>query len=156
MASAATTSAISSSIPSPHSPVPRDLRGYSHSFKPSFKIQFPPPFPFFFPISYVNSFSSILTAAQIGKILGIQLKGYNDKSNLKRRWAVHAVDPAKRNESVVAAAASATAAMVEEAKEKAKVEDYENLAAELEGSSPLEIMDRALEMFGNDIAIAFR
>lgn len=40
--------------------------------------------------------------------------------------------------------------------EKVEVEDYEQLAKELENASPLEIMDRALEKFGNDIAIAFR
>lgn len=37
-----------------------------------------------------------------------------------------------------------------------KEEDYELLAYQLENASPLEIMDRALEKFGNDIAIAFR
>lgn len=36
-----------------------------------------------------------------------------------------------------------------------KEEDYELLAYQLENASPLEIMDRALEKFGNDIAIAF-
>lgn len=36
------------------------------------------------------------------------------------------------------------------------VEDYEKLARELENASPLEIIDKALEKFGNDIAIAFR
>lgn len=35
-------------------------------------------------------------------------------------------------------------------------EDYEQLARELQNASPLEIMDKALEKFGNDIAIAFR
>ena len=35
-------------------------------------------------------------------------------------------------------------------------EDYEKLAKEMEHASPLEIMDKALEKFGNDIAIAFR
>lgn len=35
-------------------------------------------------------------------------------------------------------------------------EDYELLAYQLENASPLEIMDRALQKFGNDIAIAFR
>ena len=35
-------------------------------------------------------------------------------------------------------------------------EDYEQLAKELENASPLEIIDKALEKFGNDIAIAFR
>lgn len=37
-----------------------------------------------------------------------------------------------------------------------EVEDYEQLAKGLENASPLEIMDKALEKFGNDIAIAFR
>lgn len=40
--------------------------------------------------------------------------------------------------------------------EKVEVEDFEQLAKELENASPLEIMDKALEKFGNDIAIAFR
>ena len=40
--------------------------------------------------------------------------------------------------------------------EKVEVEDYEQLAKELESASPLQIMDKALEKFGNDIAIAFR
>lgn len=35
-------------------------------------------------------------------------------------------------------------------------EDFEQLAKSLENASPLEIMDKALEKFGNDIAIAFR
>lgn len=35
-------------------------------------------------------------------------------------------------------------------------ENYEQLAKDLENASPLEIMDKALEKFGNDIAIAFR
>ncbi|KAL0738757.1 hypothetical protein Bca4012_014967 [Brassica carinata] len=36
-----------------------------------------------------------------------------------------------------------------------EVEDFEELAKKLENASPLEIMDKALEKFGNDIAIAF-
>lgn len=35
-------------------------------------------------------------------------------------------------------------------------ENYEELAKELQNASPLEIMDKALAKFGNDIAIAFR
>lgn len=35
-------------------------------------------------------------------------------------------------------------------------EDYEKLARDMESASPLEIMDKAFEYFGNDIAIAFR
>lgn len=41
-------------------------------------------------------------------------------------------------------------------KSQFKVDDYEQLAKDLDGASPLEIMDRALEKFGDDIAIAFR
>lgn len=40
--------------------------------------------------------------------------------------------------------------------DKVEVEDYEQLAKGLENASPLEIIDKALEKFGNDIAIAFR
>lgn len=41
--------------------------------------------------------------------------------------------------------------------EKVEVEeDFEKLAEELQNASPLEIMDKALEKFGDDIAIAFR
>lgn len=40
--------------------------------------------------------------------------------------------------------------------EKVQVEDYDQLAKELECASPLEVIDKALEKFGNDIAIAFR
>ncbi|XP_078437506.1 5'-adenylylsulfate reductase 3, chloroplastic-like [Wolffia australiana] len=36
-----------------------------------------------------------------------------------------------------------------------EVIDFDKLARELDSTSPLEIMDKALEMFGNDIAIAF-
>lgn len=35
-------------------------------------------------------------------------------------------------------------------------EDYEKLARDMENASPLEIMDKAFEKFGNDVAIAFR
>ncbi|KAG5011266.1 hypothetical protein JHK87_019781 [Glycine soja] len=36
-----------------------------------------------------------------------------------------------------------------------KEEDFEQIASDLDNASPLEIMDRALDKFGNDIAIAF-
>ncbi|XP_022877985.1 5'-adenylylsulfate reductase 3, chloroplastic-like isoform X2 [Olea europaea var. sylvestris] len=58
----------------------------------------------------------------------------------------------KRNDSIVPSAATIIA---REAVEKVEVEDYEKLAKDLQNASPLEIMDRALEKFGNDIAIAF-
>lgn len=60
--------------------------------------------------------------------------------------------PPKRNESVVPRAATIS---VPEVEEKEAVEDFEQLAKELSNASPLEIMDKALEKFGNDIAIAF-
>jgi len=45
--------------------------------------------------------------------------------------------------------------MVEEEEEE-ETEDYEQVAKELENACPLEIIDKALVKFGNDIAIAFR
>ncbi|KAL7088658.1 hypothetical protein ACP275_13G141400 [Erythranthe tilingii] len=59
----------------------------------------------------------------------------------------------KRNDSIVPSAATLFAPA--EAVEKVEVEDYETLSEELENASPLQIMDKALEKFGNDIAIAF-
>ncbi|KAK4398936.1 5'-adenylylsulfate reductase 3, chloroplastic [Sesamum angolense] len=58
----------------------------------------------------------------------------------------------KRNDSIIPSAATLFAP---EMVEKVEEEDYEKLAKELENASPLEIMDKALEKFGNDIAIAF-
>ncbi|TMW93795.1 hypothetical protein EJD97_011143 [Solanum chilense] len=42
-----------------------------------------------------------------------------------------------------------------EVEEKAEADDYEKLAKELTNASPLKIMDKALEKFGSEIAIAF-
>lgn len=74
-----------------------------------------------------------------------------------------AFDPARKSQPssappVAALAASSEAATLVSAVETSVVEevDFERLAGELEGASPLEIMDKALEIFGNDIAIAFR
>ncbi|GMY36870.1 5'-adenylylsulfate reductase 3, chloroplastic-like [Fagus crenata] len=65
----------------------------------------------------------------------------------------------KRNDSIVPLAATIVAPEGAEVVEKVEVEvvkeDYEQLAKELENASPLEIIDKALEKFGNDIAIAF-
>ncbi|KAH9611737.1 hypothetical protein KSS87_004696 [Heliosperma pusillum] len=67
----------------------------------------------------------------------------------------------RRSDSVVPLAVSATfvAHKTEEevitVKEEVVELDYEKLAKELEKASPLEIMDKALATFGNDIAIAF-
>ncbi|XP_028755279.1 5'-adenylylsulfate reductase 3, chloroplastic-like [Neltuma alba] len=57
----------------------------------------------------------------------------------------------QRKDSVVPLAAATFAPEVDEQVEL----DYEQLASDLENASPLEIMDKALEQFGNDIAIAF-
>ncbi|XP_022139911.1 5'-adenylylsulfate reductase 3, chloroplastic-like [Momordica charantia] len=59
----------------------------------------------------------------------------------------------KRNASLVPLAANTITAEVAEKVET--VEDYNGLAKDLENASPLEIMDKALEKFGDDIAIAF-
>ncbi|MCL7033799.1 hypothetical protein MKW94_019206 [Papaver nudicaule] len=58
----------------------------------------------------------------------------------------------KRSDSIVPFAATMVAP---EVVEKVEAEDYQKLARQLEKASPLEIMDKALEMFGNDIGIAF-
>lgn len=47
--------------------------------------------------------------------------------------------------------------MITEVEEKEEdVEDFEQLAKKLEEASPLEIMDKALQKFRSNIAIAFR
>ncbi|KAL3820722.1 hypothetical protein ACJIZ3_006627 [Penstemon smallii] len=61
----------------------------------------------------------------------------------------------KRNDSIVPSAATLFSPHVVEVVEKVEVEDYEELAKDLENASPLEIMDKALAKFGDEIAIAF-
>ncbi|OMO76826.1 Phosphoadenosine phosphosulfate reductase [Corchorus capsularis] len=71
----------------------------------------------------------------------------------QKRCAVKPVNAEpKRNDSMVPLAATIAAP---EVSEKVEVEDFEQLAKGLDNASPLEIMDKALEKFGNDIAIAF-
>ncbi|KAG8385750.1 hypothetical protein BUALT_Bualt03G0077800 [Buddleja alternifolia] len=71
----------------------------------------------------------------------------------RRRCAVKPLNAEpRRNDSIVPLAATVSAP---EVVDKVEVEDYEKLAKELENASPLQIMDKALEKFGNDIAIAF-
>ncbi|GKD01317.1 5'-adenylylsulfate reductase 3, chloroplastic-like protein, partial [Tanacetum coccineum] len=60
----------------------------------------------------------------------------------------------KRNDSIVPSAATVSAPDVVDNK-PVDVVDIENLGKDLENASPLEIMDKALEKYGNDIAIAF-
>ncbi|KAL9687039.1 hypothetical protein QQ045_031435 [Rhodiola kirilowii] len=70
-----------------------------------------------------------------------------------RRLGIQAVS----GESTLAASHAATTFLASPVLEKAAAEkeDYDQFAVELENASPLEIMDKALEKFGNDISIAF-
>uniref|UniRef100_A0A1J3I9I0 adenylyl-sulfate reductase (glutathione) n=1 Tax=Noccaea caerulescens TaxID=107243 RepID=A0A1J3I9I0_NOCCA len=70
----------------------------------------------------------------------------------QRRYSVRS-ESHTRSEALVARASTLIAPEVEE--KEGDVEDFEQLAKKLEDASPLEIMDKALEKFGNDIAIAF-
>ncbi|CAN4083783.1 unnamed protein product [Withania somnifera] len=73
--------------------------------------------------------------------------------NSRRRSTVKPLNAKpKRNDSIVLSAATIVAPDVAE---KVEVKDIEKLAKELQNASPLEIMDKALEKFGDDIAIAF-
>lgn len=70
-----------------------------------------------------------------------------------QRWPVKMVSAEiKRCDSVVPLASTTGTFDVND---KTEAEDYEKMAKELENASPLQIMDKALEKFGNDIAIAF-
>ncbi|KAL4563038.1 hypothetical protein LXL04_027069 [Taraxacum kok-saghyz] len=72
----------------------------------------------------------------------------------KRSTAVQALNAEpKRNDSIVPSAATVFAPDV--AEKAVEVLDIDKLSKELENSSPLAIMDKALEKYGNDIAIAF-
>ncbi|MBA0775076.1 hypothetical protein Gotri_010241 [Gossypium trilobum] len=98
-----------------------------------------------------SSASSDLKIPQIGSF---RLADRHATVNLsQKRCAVKPVNAEpKRNDSMLSHAATTSAP---EVSEKVEVEDFEQLAKELNNASPLEIMDKALEKFGNDIAIAF-
>ncbi|GMI72727.1 PAPS REDUCTASE HOMOLOG 26, APS reductase 3 [Hibiscus trionum] len=98
-----------------------------------------------------SSSSSDLKVPQFGSV---RLADRHATVNLsRRRCAVKAVNAEpKRNDSIVPLAATMAAP---EVLEKEEVEDFQHLAKELDSASPLEIMDKALEKFGDDIAIAF-
>ncbi|TYJ34651.1 hypothetical protein E1A91_A05G183500v1 [Gossypium mustelinum] len=97
-----------------------------------------------------SSASSDLKIPQIGSF---RLADRHATVNLsQKRCAVKPVNAEpKRNDSMLSHAATTSAPV----SEKVEVEDFEQLAKELNNASPLEIMDKALEKFGNDIAIAF-
>ncbi|KAG4146690.1 hypothetical protein ERO13_D05G174200v2 [Gossypium hirsutum] len=98
-----------------------------------------------------SSASSDLRIPQIGSF---RLADRHATVNLsQKRCAVKPVNAEpKRNDSMLSHAATTSAP---EVSEKVEVEDFDQLAKELNNASPLEIMDKALEKFGNDIAIAF-
>lgn len=72
------------------------------------------------------------------------------------------VGPRRRGDSVAPRAALSSsvageaAGFAEKATTTLEGVDFEKLAEELEAASPLVIVDKALDLFGNDIAIAFR
>ncbi|KAK8683954.1 hypothetical protein V6N13_039995 [Hibiscus sabdariffa] len=98
--------------------------------------------------------SSSSSDLKVPKIGSFRLAEHHATVNLsKKRCAVKPVNAEpKRNDSLLPQAASISAP---EVSEKVEVEDFEQLAKELDNASPLEIMDKALEKFGNDVAIAF-
>lgn len=67
---------------------------------------------------------------------------------------LRAAEQGRQPVTASAASAAPAAPVADEVAAPAAV-DYEALARELEGASPLEVMDRALAMFGSEIAIAF-
>ncbi|XP_021889105.1 5'-adenylylsulfate reductase 1, chloroplastic-like [Carica papaya] len=100
-----------------------------------------------------SSSSSELKVHQIGSFRLVDRPHVASSTLNLRRSSVKPLNAEpKRNDSMVPLAATMVAP---EVVEKVEVEDFEQLAKELENASPLEIMDKALEKFGNDIAIAF-
>jgi adenylyl-sulfate reductase (glutathione) len=73
-----------------------------------------------------------------------------------RARAVRRLRAAEPGRQPVSASAATAAPVAPVAEEVPAAVDYEALAQELQGASPLEVMDRALAMFGSEIAIAFR
>ncbi|KAL1567753.1 aspartic proteinase precursor [Salvia divinorum] len=96
-------------------------------------------------------------AAQFGAFQPLDRSHHSPSSVKLSRRRCAAVKPLhsdpKRSDSIVPSAATVVAPEVVE--NAGGEEDFEKLAAELQNASPLEIMDKALEKFGNDIAIAF-
>ncbi|XP_047321191.1 5'-adenylylsulfate reductase 2, chloroplastic-like isoform X2 [Impatiens glandulifera] len=110
--------------------------------------------------SHLNANSSDhfkAAASQLGSLKILDRGFYSQSTGIisSRRRSVNPVNSqAKRNDSIVPLAATVVAPEVVE-KGEGFVEDFGKLAKDLENASPLEIMDKALEKFGNDIAIAF-
>ncbi|KAL9452151.1 hypothetical protein AB3S75_008028 [Citrus x aurantiifolia] len=101
----------------------------------------------------LSSSSNDIKVSQIGSFRLVDRTHVASTSLSQRRSLVRPLNAEpKRNDSVVPLAATLAAPVAEKVEGE---EDFEQLAKELENASPLEIMDRALEKFGNDIAIAF-
>ncbi|EYU33889.1 hypothetical protein ABFS82_08G150800 [Erythranthe guttata] len=107
--------------------------------------------------SLSSSFDQLPRAAQFSAFQALDRSHLpSAAANFSRRRCsavrqLNAAEP-KRNDSIVPSAATLSPP---ELVEKLEEEDYEKLAEELTNASPLQIMDKALEKFGNDIAIAF-
>lgn len=118
--------------------------------------------------NFVSSLSSELKAPSVGAFQPLDRSHQNHVMavNLSTRRAnavkpLRAAEP-RRSDSVVPLAATIAAPGTEEGVREdddvvfiEEEEDFDQLAKELENASPLEIMDKALAKFGNDIAIAF-
>ncbi|KAJ0081225.1 hypothetical protein Patl1_10004 [Pistacia atlantica] len=103
-----------------------------------------------FPLS---SSSSEIKVSQIGSFRLLDRPHVANTTLSQRRSFVKPVNAEpKWIDSTVPLAATVVAPEVEA---EVVEEDFEQLAKELQDASPLEIMDKALEKFGNDIAIAF-
>jgi hypothetical protein len=111
-------------------------------------------------LTLLISLPSVRAAARIGGLRQQQASVAPSAAAARGQRAravrsLRAAEPARQPVAASAAAAAPAAPVADEAAALAAV-DYEALARELEGASPLEIMDRALAMFGSEIAIAFR
>ncbi|KAK6946925.1 Thioredoxin domain [Dillenia turbinata] len=108
--------------------------------------------------SISSSHSSITSHDLKGSLIGSFRLISPATASIRRRLTARA--EIKRSDSVSPLAATAVVAPTApvtspEVVEKVDTEDYDKLAKELVNASPLEIIDRALAEFGNDIAIAF-
>ncbi|XP_076933721.1 5'-adenylylsulfate reductase 1, chloroplastic-like [Bidens hawaiensis] len=98
--------------------------------------------------------SSSSRAEQLVQLNTTAFQPLDRSVSLKRFVAVKALSSeSRRNGATVPSAATTFAPDVIE--KSVEVVDFEKLAKDLENSSPLEIMDKALEKYGNEIAIAF-
>ncbi|XP_051135240.1 5'-adenylylsulfate reductase 3, chloroplastic-like isoform X2 [Andrographis paniculata] len=97
---------------------------------------------------------SSMLSSSIAQTRGARFAAFQPLNKLHHRSSAVKLS-ARRSDSSVLSAETISAGGID-FDDKIEVDDaYEKLAEHLENASPLEIMDRALEKFGNDIAIAF-